>query len=187
MMTKCYSFLRTARTRLVDAKQYLTGITTWMMVGFRYAMNQLLLYISLNALIYRSLKMARELGIKNKKTYSGSTPEGKVKAKIKRALDSSERIWYFMPASNGLGRKGIPDFIVCLEGNFFAIETKADNGKLTALQQREINKINISKGLALVVTGEVEAQYIADNLERRMVDVRPITSRDEVLSALGLV
>ena len=131
--------------------------------------------------------MSREIGLHNKKTYSGKTPEGRVKAKIKRALDSTDRIWYFMPANNGFGRKGVPDFVISIDGFFLAIETKAIDGNLTALQQHEINKINISKGLALVVTGDIEAQCFADNLERRMGNVRPITSRDEILSALGFI
>jgi hypothetical protein len=78
------------------------------------------------------------------------TPEGKVKAKAKRILDALGA-YYFMPATGGFGRNGVPDIVGCLNGVFFAIECKANGGRPTALQLREINRINAAKGLAIVV------------------------------------
>ncbi len=81
-----------------------------------------------------------------------STPEGAVKAAVKRWLDARD-IWHFSPVSNGMGRHGIPDLICCWDGRFLAIECKAP-GKLanvSALQEREINNIRLAKGLAIVV------------------------------------
>jgi hypothetical protein len=40
------------------------------------------------------------------------TPEGKVKAAIKRWL-KSHAWWYCMPATGGYGTSGVPDFIAC--------------------------------------------------------------------------
>lgn len=80
------------------------------------------------------------------------TPEGKVKAAVKKYLQA-QGVWFWMPVSNGMGQVGIPDFICCFNGTFIAIETKAP-GKLsnvTANQQRVIDEIKSHGGLALVV------------------------------------
>jgi hypothetical protein len=80
------------------------------------------------------------------------TPEGKVKAAVKKYLQA-QGVWFWMPVSNGMGQVGIPDFICCFNGTFIAIETKAP-GKLknvTSNQQRVIDEIKAHGGLALVV------------------------------------
>ena len=78
------------------------------------------------------------------------TPEGKVKAKLKKVF-KDRNIYYIMPATGGYGNSGAPDFIVCHEGKFIGLETKAGKNKPTALQQRNIDQINAQGGLALVV------------------------------------
>jgi hypothetical protein len=80
------------------------------------------------------------------------TPEGKVKKQVKEYLQSIGA-WYYMPVSNGMGRVGCPDILVCYLGLFMAFETKAP-GKIknvTANQQREIDDISRAYGLARVV------------------------------------
>ena len=78
------------------------------------------------------------------------TPEGAVKTAVKRLL-VEEGVYYFMPVSNGMGRHGIPDIICCVNGLFLAIETKAGKGKVTALQEREMEHIRNAGGYAAVV------------------------------------
>ena len=80
------------------------------------------------------------------------TPEGKVKKRVKEYLVSIGA-WYYMPVSNGMGRSGCPDILVCYKGLFMAFETKAP-GKIknvSANQQREIDAIQRVNGLARVV------------------------------------
>jgi hypothetical protein len=61
-----------------------------------------------------------------------------VKAKVKEKLKSHSKVtWWFMPLGTNLGRSGIPDFIGCVNGNMFAIETKSGKNDLTANQLRE--------------------------------------------------
>jgi len=79
-----------------------------------------------------------------------TTPEAKVKKRVKEILDKLEA-YYFMPATGGYGRSGIPDIIGCLNGLFFAIECKGKGGTTTALQNRELARIGIAGGLALVI------------------------------------
>lgn len=78
------------------------------------------------------------------------TPEAKVKAAIKKLLDE-HNIYYFMPATGGYGRSGVPDFVGCARGRFFSIEAKAGKAKPTALQMREMAKIKAGGGLAFVI------------------------------------
>jgi len=78
------------------------------------------------------------------------TPEAKVKAKVKKVLDE-HKVYYFMPATGGYGRAGVPDIIACFNGQFIAIETKAGKGKTTALQERELSRIAESGGVTFVI------------------------------------
>ena len=81
-----------------------------------------------------------------------ATPESKVKAQIKKFLES-KGAWYCTPIGALWGRAGIPDFLVCWHGKFFGIEVKAP-GKLkntSPSQVREIDNINHAGGIALVV------------------------------------
>lgn len=89
------------------------------------------------------------------------TPEGKVKAAVKRVLKESG-VWYYMPVQNGMGVVGVPDFICCCDGKFLAIETKAP-GKVTTVtpnQQHQIETIRASGGTAFV-TDTVEDVKLA--------------------------
>ena len=85
------------------------------------------------------------------------TPEGKVKALIKAKLDADPRIWYFMPVAGVMGKAGVPDFIGVCAGRFFAVEAKADKGKLTKLQKRTLDDIATVSGRVLLIQGEHEA------------------------------
>jgi len=81
------------------------------------------------------------------------TPEAKVKSRAKEILDKLGA-YYFMPATGGYGRSGIPDIVGCFNGVFFAIECKAGKNIPTALQEREINKIRNAGGHAWLVNEE---------------------------------
>ena len=78
------------------------------------------------------------------------TPEGKVKKSVRQVLDRLGA-YYVMPVTGGYGRQGAPDFLVCYQGKFFGIETKAGKGKTTALQELNLTKIRDAGGVALVV------------------------------------
>jgi len=79
-----------------------------------------------------------------------TTPEAKVKAKIKTIL-KEHNVYYAMPIGSGYGNAGVPDFLCCVNGNFVAIEAKAGKGKPTALQEKNLRDIKESNGLALVI------------------------------------
>jgi len=78
------------------------------------------------------------------------TPEGKVKKQVRLVLDRLVA-YYVMPVTGGYGKQGAPDFLVCYQGKFFGIETKAGKGKTTALQEMNLKHIRDAGGVALVV------------------------------------
>lgn len=78
------------------------------------------------------------------------TPEGKVKAKVKKILQEAGA-YYAMPMGTGFGHSGVPDFLICKAGLFYGIECKANGNKPTALQLYEMQKIRDAGGVTLVV------------------------------------
>jgi Holliday junction resolvase len=81
------------------------------------------------------------------------TPEKVVKDKVVSVL-KAEGVYYFFPATHGYGRSGVPDIVACVNGQFLAIECKAGNNKLTALQERELTGIINAKGVAVIINEE---------------------------------
>ena len=79
-----------------------------------------------------------------------STPEAKVKAKIKAIL-KAHNVYYAMPIGTGYGNSGVPDFLCCVNGKFLAIEAKAGKGTTTALQDKHLREIEKAGGDAWVV------------------------------------
>ena len=78
------------------------------------------------------------------------TPEGKVKAKVKKVL-AEVGAYYAMPIGTGYGNSGVPDFLVCAGGKFVGIEAKAGKGKTTALQEAHLSRIRGAGGIAVVI------------------------------------
>lgn len=81
-----------------------------------------------------------------------ATPEGRVKAKVKVLLKKYDAYWH-CPVQNGMGAPSL-DFICCLRGKYFAIETKAGNKKPTPRQETTISEIQKAGGHAFVVNEE---------------------------------
>lgn len=50
-----------------------------------------------------------------------------------------------------VARSGTPDILMCLSGIFVCIEIKADSGKVSKLQEYNLNKIKEAGGVALVI------------------------------------
>jgi hypothetical protein len=78
------------------------------------------------------------------------TPEGKVKKRVKEILKEAGAYWT-MPLGTGFSSSGVPDFLVCKDGLFYGIECKANGGKPTALQLKNLDDIRKAGGIALVI------------------------------------
>ena len=80
-----------------------------------------------------------------------TTPEGKVKTKVKKILDKFGAL-HFSPFMAGMGASGVSDIICLYKGKFIAIECKADEKKLpTALQLKFLDRVMAWGGIGLVV------------------------------------
>lgn len=99
-----------------------------------------------------------------------TTPEGKVKKAVRQVLDGLGA-YYVMPVTGGYGRQGAPDFLVCHQGKFYGIETKAGKGKLTALQELNLKKIIDCGGVALVIR-EADVKFLPSLLTTGEKDVK---------------
>lgn len=99
-----------------------------------------------------------------------TTPEGKVKAAVKKVLaarnivpagskremqkeDPDAKGWYYMPVKGtSFGVNGIHDFVGCANGLFFSIETKAGKGVMSAHQEYRAQGIRRGRGAMFLVT-----------------------------------
>ena len=84
------------------------------------------------------------------------TPEGKVKAKVKKML-IEHKCYYFMPVQTGYGSPTL-DFLGFHKGRGFAIETKAAGKKPTKRQELIIQEIQDSGTQVFVIDG-AEGSY----------------------------
>jgi hypothetical protein len=87
-----------------------------------------------------------------------TTPEAKVKAKIKAIL-KAHNVYYAMPIGTGYGSSGVPDFLCCVNGKFVAVEAKAGKGLATALQLKNLAQINNAGGYICIIN-ETNLDYL---------------------------
>jgi hypothetical protein len=92
-----------------------------------------------------------------------STPEKKVKDKVKQIL-KKHGVYFFNPVTGGYGSSGVPDIVCCYKGRFIGIETKAGNGKPTALQDKNLMDIVNSGGISIIVN-ENGIEYVEKMFE----------------------
>ena len=89
--------------------------------------------------------------------------EALVKRDIKAFLRALEGCWFFMPVPTGYGVRGIPDFVGCYKGRFFAIEAKAKGGEPKPWQRLCMDAINAAGGMA----------FLADDLDTVKRNLEP--------------
>ena len=85
--------------------------------------------------------------------------EADVKDYVKSVLRSYTPSWWFMPPAKGYGKAGIPDFLGCINGKMFAVETKFGSNKPTAMQYREMNSITLSGGAVWIVNDKNYSEW----------------------------
>lgn len=84
-----------------------------------------------------------------------TTPEGKVKQKVKEVLKRYRGIYFDMPVPGGFGKPTL-DFVGCYNSFYFAIETKAAGKEPTIRQRQTIKEMREAGGAVFVITGEVD-------------------------------
>ena len=112
------------------------------------------------------------------------TPEGKVKAKVKKKL-ALPGVYSHMPVQNGMGAPSL-DFVCCKKtlitpemvgqevGLYFAIETKAGNKQPTARQGITIAEMEAAGAKVFVIneetgTGQLEEWLKLESIKARML------------------
>jgi hypothetical protein len=84
-------------------------------------------------------------------TRTTPTPEGKVKAKLKKLL-TRPHVFFFSPVASAMGKAGIPDTVVCVHTHFLGIEVKATAAdKPSPLQKRRAREIRAAGGEVLLL------------------------------------
>lgn len=79
------------------------------------------------------------------------TDEAWVKKELKEFFKSLG-VFFFMPATGGYGKSGIPDFVACANGQFWGIEAKGlPSNRTTALQRIRLADMLDSEGSVAVV------------------------------------
>jgi hypothetical protein len=82
----------------------------------------------------------------------GTTPESKVKAKLRKLLKDYPDVYTYWPVPSGFGKTTL-DVLGCYRGRFFEVETKAPGKKPTLRQQVELESIGRAMGKTFVITG----------------------------------
>lgn len=70
--------------------------------------------------------------------------------RLKKFLED-EGCWFVKFFANAYTKSGIPDILCCCNSYFVAIEVKAQNGKPSELQKRNIQKINELGGYGVIL------------------------------------
>ena len=112
----------------------------------------------------------------------GTTPENKVKAKLRKLLKNYPDIYTYWPVPSGFGKTTL-DVLGCYRGRFFEVETKAPGKKPTLRQQVELESIGRAMGKTFVIIGTdspvfEELRQWLDDL-KATVDYDPHIPRDQ--------
>jgi penicillin-binding protein-related factor A (putative recombinase) len=81
-----------------------------------------------------------------------ATPEAKVKTAV-RAVLSGYKIYGYWPVPGGYGKATL-DFLGCVNGWYFAIETKAPGQKPTPRQLQTIDEMTAAGAVVFVIDGQ---------------------------------
>ena len=75
--------------------------------------------------------------------------EKDIVAAIRRYLGTlGDDVFFWKESGGPYGTSGVPDIICCYKGRFLGLEAKLPGGKLTALQERALERINRAGGIA---------------------------------------
>ena len=80
--------------------------------------------------------------------------------KVRKHLKMLPNLWFFKASERSLA--GIPDFILCVNGIFVALELKRESkSKISRLQSHNLELINKSGGLGIVVNPDNWVKILA--------------------------
>ena len=78
--------------------------------------------------------------------------EKRIENSIKNWLETNNHWYIKVQGGSNNPSSGVPDLLACVHGKFIGIEVKTPTGTTTKIQEYQIDQINKSGGIALVVT-----------------------------------
>ena len=94
------------------------------------------------------------------------TPEGRVKARLRRALKPyKDRIFSFPIMPTPYTVAGLPDYFILLKGKTIGVEVKSPTGRLTPSQKRMRETLTERGSMYFVVRDKETIQDLIDTLE----------------------
>jgi hypothetical protein len=80
------------------------------------------------------------------------TPERTTKVKLKELADSyGDKVFRIPIINGGMGLRGVPDEIWCVNGRFLGLEVKAGSNRPTKLQALRLKQIEEAGGVSLII------------------------------------
>lgn len=100
---------------------------------------------------------------------SEKTFQSKVEAFLKE-----RKLWYLKVWGNGVQRSGVPDLLICCNGQFIGCELKKEDGRASALQIHELERIKSNGGIAMVLkpNGFENFKAFIRRLEEEKIEVQ---------------
>ena len=78
--------------------------------------------------------------------------EKRIENSIKNWLETNNHWYIKVQGGSNNPSSGVPDILTCIHGRFIGIEVKTPTGNTTKIQDYQIDQINKSGGIAVVVT-----------------------------------
>ncbi len=99
------------------------------------------------------------------------TPEGRVKALVRLQLrkEFGRRCYAFWPVQTGRGARTL-DCLFCVDGRFFAVETKRPGANLTDIQKDTRDDICFAGGIVYKVDNAVSCVLMIADIKRRVAN-----------------
>ena len=97
-----------------------------------------------------------------------ATRESNLRDQVAAFLKGKSQCWHVKNLGSAMGRRGIPDFVICFHGRFVAIELKAGKGVTTPIQDVEHAKIAAASGVVAVARSLDEVKRILEDVEMRV-------------------
>ena len=78
--------------------------------------------------------------------------EKRIENSIKNWLETNNHWYIKVQGGSNNPSSGVPDLLACIKGTFVGIEVKTPTGRTTKIQDYQIDQINKSGGIAVVIT-----------------------------------
>lgn len=93
--------------------------------------------------------------------------EKRFEQKVKKLLQD-RGAWVLKTWGGGYQRSGIPDLLVCYRGYFMGIELKAEKGKVSRLQEIELDGIRKAEGYSIILRPSylLDFEMMLDEIDR---------------------